>query len=289
MPSIGRPNLKNNFANIKMAEQRSKKSINDKPEHELLNEISGNSNVNGGVEFVDRKKHNTLGKNEFMKLLSHQLANQDPLNPVDQKKFASELAQFSSLEQLANINSKLKSMDRNAPSEGKFYGASFLGKQVMTGGTTLKYPGEGGINAPFNLPQNAKALMVRIYDKSNQMVAQIDRENYASGVQSVSWDGKMQDGTVAAKGDYHFEVLAWDKNYTPFKGETKNSGIVTAVNFKDGETIFEVDGKKTVFLRDVENFRLVEHKSKVAEQIPTSAAQKKMVTNNYENINQMGN
>ena len=85
-----------------------------------------------------------MGKDEFLKLLTVQLQNQDPLKPVDQKKFAADLAQFSQLEQLANMNTKLDSMNENVPVESKFYGASFLGKIVTTSGSTIMHDGKPG-------------------------------------------------------------------------------------------------------------------------------------------------
>ena len=67
------------------------------------------------------EKHNKMGKDEFLKLLTVQLGNQDPMNPVDQKKFAAELAQFSQLEQLAAMNSKLNNLNNNTPQRSKIF------------------------------------------------------------------------------------------------------------------------------------------------------------------------
>ena len=50
--------------------------------------------MNGGVKFVDPEENNQIGKNEFLELLTFQLANQDPIKPMDQHKFSAELAQF---------------------------------------------------------------------------------------------------------------------------------------------------------------------------------------------------
>lgn len=253
MPSMNRPvtQQQRKFAKISMRSNQ-QKSMGD-----VLNKISGVKTQNG-VKFVDGSKHNQLQKNDFLKILTNQLANQDPTNPMDQKKFAADLAQFSQLEQLANMNTKLDKQNNNNSIKHKYYGASFLGKQAITSGTSLDYNGKSrSVDVPFFLPKNANKVMVRVFDQKNQMIAQIEKENLNKGSQSIDWDGMSLDGTPATKGKYSIDVRAWDSNYDVFKGQTKSVGVVTGVSFENGETILKIDGKKSVFLRDVESFKLM--------------------------------
>jgi len=69
-----------------------------------------NNNGSGGSNAITNAAGGSLGKDEFVKLLVTQMQNQDPLNPMDGKDLAVQLAQFSSVEQLMNINSKLDSL-----------------------------------------------------------------------------------------------------------------------------------------------------------------------------------
>ena len=152
MPEMGEPTSvsRNSFSNIGMKRTRQL----------VTNSISWPEimKFKMGVKYVDSKKHNKMGKDEFLKLLTVQLQNQDPLKPVDQKKFAADLAQFSQLEQLANMNTKLDSMNENVPVESKFYGASFLGKIVTTSGSTIMHDGKPGAKAiSFDLPKKNKS------------------------------------------------------------------------------------------------------------------------------------
>ena len=71
-----------------------------------------------------------LGKDEFLKLLVAQLQNQDPLNPSDSTEFTSQLAEFSSLEQLTNLNAELKTQSLNQMTLGYAQSASMIGKEV---------------------------------------------------------------------------------------------------------------------------------------------------------------
>ena len=264
MPGIGRPNTPNNFKSISKYDGPDRNpaanlKVKDRSVGDQLNEIAG---AKKDKQFVDRDKHNKLDKDAFLKLLSSQLQNQDPFKPVDQKKFAADMAQFAQLEQLTNMNTKLDKTTSGADNQAKFMGASFIGKAIHTQGTSLNYDGEStNVNVPFYLNKPAKKILVRIFDKSNNMVAQIEKDSMGKGSNSVTWNGNQFDNTSAVKGDYHFDVQAWDDQYQGFKGETKAEGVVTGVNFENGETMLTVDGRKKVALKDVESFFLPKNKN----------------------------
>lgn len=279
MSIIGKPELTRNktWENITMHKKPSQKQNID----QVLDGVKG---LKKGIQFVDAKKHNKMGKDEFLKLLTNQLANQDPLKPMDQNKFAADLAQFAQLEQLANINTSIGKQNSNAGVENKFYAASFLGKQAMTSGTTVDYKGDGITEIPFYLPKHAKNLVLRIFDGKNQLIGQIEKENFSSGSNSIVWNGGSLDGTTAAKDTYRIEVRAWDEGYNEFRGETKSFGVVTGVSFEGGETILTLDGKKRAYLRDVENFKLLEQNSIRRNSMNMPSANKKLAKSSYENM-----
>jgi flagellar basal-body rod modification protein FlgD len=252
MAGIGKPKTANPFGGIALKRTSSKKK--EKAIGEKLNDMAG---IRPEQKFVDAKDHNKLGKDGFLKLLSHQLANQDPMKPMDQKQFAADLAQFSQLEQLTNMNNKMDAASTNDSTENKFMAASFIGKEVTSKGTSISYDGEGrSVNLPFHLDKPARNIMVRVYDSKNNLMAQIEKESLGQGSQNVVWDGLQLDGTVAVKDDYRLDVTAYDDGLNKFKGKTKSTGLVTGVHFEGGEAVLEVDNTKKVFLRDVDNFSL---------------------------------
>lgn len=254
MASMGKPQESRKFGGIQMHSSLDNRKKKNRNLSDTLNKMAGQR---PNQQYVDPKTHNQIGKDGFLKLLTHQLQNQDPLKPMDQKQFAADLAQFAQLEKLTTMNETMGKMGKNQPTENKFYGASFLGKEVMTAGASIDYNGEGkDTNLPFFLEKSAKNLIIRIFDSKNQLVNQIDKESMGQGSQSVQWDGLMLDGGVAGKDTYRFEVRAWDNKMEPFLGSTKATGIVTGVNFENGETILEVDNSKKVFLRDVDSFQV---------------------------------
>lgn len=258
MPKMGEPTSvsRNNFSNIGMKR--------DASAGDQLNQLAGNNEVQGGVKYVDSKKHNKMGKDEFLKLLTVQLQNQDPLKPVDQKKFAADLAQFSQLEQLANMNTKLDSMNENVPVESKFYGASFLGKLVTTSGSTIIHDGKVGAKPiSFDLPKKATKVIVRVIDEKGQNLANIQSNKGSKGLNNLEWDGKKMDGQLANSGQYSFKVFAWDESGESFSGETKSNGLVQGVRFSGGKAMLKLDSGKEIFLHDVEKFEIPKDNKKI--------------------------
>lgn len=266
MPEMGIPQSaqrgKGQFGQIRMANKRFQSSLKDIGKNrqqdagEVLNNISGKGNMSGDVKVVDSKNHNKMGKDEFLKLLAHQMQNQDPLNPLDQNKFAADLAQFSQLEQMANMNTNIKGLTGNKEAESKHMAASFLGKKVVTNGAAFKLNDLGKADVNFSLDGNAEKVLVRIYDQKNQLIRQMDFDGMPKGNNSVSWDGVSNNGLRATPGEYKIQVIATNDKFEPIKTHTKASGVVTGVHFEGGETVFTVDGSKKVFLRDVDSFSL---------------------------------
>ena len=267
MPEIGRPEQgRNSFSKISMTSE-SKKN-NYKQTKGQKNSVSDELNRLAGArrdqKFVDRASHNKLGKDGFLKLLAHQLKNQDPLKPADQKQFAADLAQFSQLEQLRNMNTKFDKLSTNIPHETKFMGASFLGKEVQTKGASLYYNGsDNQVGVPFHLDKFAKNIFVNIYDKKGQLTSRLEAKNVEKGQHTLSWNAKGFNNYFVGKGDYHFEVFGEDKNLEKFKAETKGSGLVKGVRFQGDKTILTLESGKEISLRDVISFRLPIKKEKV--------------------------
>ncbi len=87
--------------------------------------------VNAGLNSSAVTKKAVLGKDDFFKLLLAQLKNQDPLKPMDGTDFAVQLAQFSSLEQLSNINTEIKNLADKQAFTNRAYAVGLLGRDVV--------------------------------------------------------------------------------------------------------------------------------------------------------------
>jgi flagellar basal-body rod modification protein FlgD len=255
MPDIGRPvtNQEMQYRQVTMGPKslaggnKSEKQIRE----DLINKATGYKPKN---ELFKEGPHNQMGKDEFLKLLTVQLANQDPMNPMDQSKMTGELAQFSQLEQLTALNKKFDEGNKTKSMEDKFYAAGFVGKKIVTTGSSIdiKNSGDPG-NVLFKLEGEASKVMVRILDEKNNIVGEIWKDGMSEGSHQVTWDGVALDGTPAVKGTYRAQVKAWDMNGQDVGAKTEATGIVSSVTFDQGEPVLSVNGQK-VYLRDVQSF-----------------------------------
>lgn len=268
------------FKNVKMGPRKIGPAAGPKEptkaeKEKLLNKLTGHK----PKSIYKEGKHNEIGKDQFLQLLTHQLQNQDPMNPMEQNKFAAELAQFSQLEQLSSLNTKFDGLTKNQKMEDKFYGASFLGKEIVTNGNSINYKGEGtDADIMFNLPEPASKVAIRILDKKNNIVGEIWKEGVGRGHQQVAWDGERLDGQYAGKGEFSIKVMAWDGDANPINVSSKTTGKVESVFFENGETVFLVNGRK-LYMRDVDSFHVPGGVEKNHKQIQADASRRQTAVN----------
>ncbi|MDQ7817310.1 MAG: flagellar hook capping FlgD N-terminal domain-containing protein [Melioribacteraceae bacterium] len=187
----------------------------------------------------------TLGKDDFLKLMIQQLKNQDPLNPLDGTEYASQLAQFSSLEQLTNLNSSItKSMDINyllTQSINNTMIATLIGKEVKIDGNNISAVGQEKIELGYNLPVQAKSVTVKIFDSNGTVVKMIDG-TVEAGVSKVSWDLYDNNGIKVRNGEYTFEVDAYNMAGEKMTIPTYKVGLIDGVRFTDKGSMLLVGG-----------------------------------------------
>ncbi len=294
MPLMGRAPISKDSRNTVGIGAKSKPKTNRRPQsptkevesnrqydEKLMNELTGQK----PKTVYKNGRHNEMGKNEFLKLLSHQLKNQDPMNPMDQNKFAADLAQFAQLEQLSNMNSKFDKLNPNVGMEDKYYGASFLGKKVVTNGSSVNYKGNGeDADIYFNLPDKADKVVVRVLDKQGNIITEQWKEKLSAGAHKTSWDGNDLAGNPENAGEFRIAVQAWDETGGLIPAHTKIEGLVESVFFENGETVFIVDGRK-VFMRDIDSFHVPDAKKEM--QVKNNTPQKTQAINTYKNNAQL--
>jgi flagellar basal-body rod modification protein FlgD len=200
-------------------------------------------------------KDEVMGKDDFLNLLVTQLKNQDPLNPMDSAGFTAQLAQFSSLEQLTNVNSKLETMISSQSDMTNNQAISYIGKNVFSYGNQINLSEGVSDRINFELNGNAKNVSIQIYDSSNKLIRTIEGNDMKSGENSCEWDGLNSNGQPVSDGTYTFNVYAYDANgkgiNTIMFTENKITGItynnngfyLNSGNISIGEkNIFKVSG-----------------------------------------------
>ena len=199
-----------------------------------------NSNTSG----VTSSKDSALGKDDFLNLLVAQLQNQDPLSPLDSTAFTSQLAEFSSLEQLANVNENLEYLQMYQSSINNAQAVSFIGKNIDALGSSIQLESGENQDIHFELSQDSSSVVINIYDGAGSLVKYIENGPLGEGKQSVEWDGTDNGGNALPEGIYKFEVMAVDANGDKVQTATYISDRVTGVTFKNGVTYLLAGGMK---------------------------------------------
>jgi flagellar basal-body rod modification protein FlgD len=188
-------------------------------------------------------------QDKFMTLLVTQMKNQDPLNPLDNAQITSQLAQLSTVTGIDKLNETMTAMSGNFRSSQNLQVASMIGHGVVVPGNNVELK-DGKSVLGFDLPQNADKIQVKIRDQGGALVKTLDFTNMTSGFNSVSWDGKNEAGTVAANGNYSFEVTA-------NSGEKKldvaplSFGLVSSVSFGTQGTMLSILNTGEVAMSEV--------------------------------------
>ena len=187
----------------------------------------------------------SLGKDDFMKLLLAQLKNQDPLKPMEGTDFAAQLAQFSSLEQLSNLNTEMKSQGVNQMTLGYAQSVNMIGKTVVAqNGNTIQVDGDAA-NVNYQLAGDANAVNITIYDKDGNLVQTIQESGKKAGLNTATWNT----GSVP-KGTYTYQVSATDISGKDVTANAMVTGVATAAHFKSNVISLTVNGQE-VPLSDV--------------------------------------
>jgi flagellar basal-body rod modification protein FlgD len=191
-----------------------------------------------------------LGKDDFLNLLVTQLQHQDPLNPAESTEFTAQLAQFSSLEQLSNINDNLKSMELFQKSVTNSQAVSYIGRQITARGNRVQLESGQPAECQFELEASAALAVVSVYNANGGFVKSFETGPLDSGRQSTAWDGTDRNGNPVSEGLYRFEVQAVDADNRNLSVTPLMSAVVTGVSLKD-QTASLITGLETVAIDDV--------------------------------------
>ncbi len=189
--------------------------------------------------------NDTLGKNDFMTLLIAQMKNQDPLKPMDGTQFASQLAQFSSLQQLQNLNDSMtQSINANyslAQSINNTMSATLIGKDVKISGQGITYNGQNSIQLGYNLASDASSVSINIYDANGTLVKTLGNLPTGSGDNKLNWDFTDNSGNKVPAGNYTFEVNAKTSTGADMAPDVFKYGTITGVEYTTSGTKLLVD------------------------------------------------
>lgn len=195
----------------------------------------------------------TLGKEDFLRLFTTQLRYQNPINPMDSTEFTSQLAQFSSLEQLFNIGSQLKDLLLYQNSLQNTLTANLIGKEIRYEGNSIYLRESANIN--YSLTSPASKVKITIYDSNGKIVKEIELDNQPDGSQSYQWDGRDSTGNKLPEGEYKVRIEAFDTEGKALEVSTQSLGVVTGITFEDNLTYLIIDNNTKIQLSQVRAIR----------------------------------
>lgn len=204
------------------------------------------SQVNNTTNYTNVSANKSvLGKDDFLKLMIAQLKNQDPLNPLDGTEYAAQLAQFSALEQITNLNSYLKqSIDANymlTQSINNTMLANLIGKEVKVNSNEIKVDGQNSFGIGYELPDGIRNVRVNIYNEYGTLIKSIEASN-KKGSNKLLWDLTDNNGEKVVNGKYKFEVIATDFNDKAVDVASYVAGLIDGIRYSENGTMLIING-----------------------------------------------
>jgi flagellar basal-body rod modification protein FlgD len=150
---------------------------------------------------------NTLGQEDFLTLLVAQLQNQDPLNPADATEFTAQLAQYSQLEQLFNLNDSMDELAAAQTSSQRISALSLIGKDVLVEGSEFAFDEEEA-ELGYIVDGTVTDVNLIIQDQYGNTVTTISSLDSSEGNHTFTWNGKDSEGEDVEAGTYNLVIQA---------------------------------------------------------------------------------
>jgi len=173
---------------------------------DFLQSIGQTTTASNTVSKNESADQTNMGKEDFLKLLVAQLENQDPLNPDDATEFTSQLTEYSSLEQLMNINEGMENLVTSNGNSDRLSSLSTIGKEVSYHGAEFKFSGEP-VEIGYQLDGTAQEVTISL-QQNGGTVATLKGTGLSEGSHFLTWDGLTTNGELAPVGDYEIVLNA---------------------------------------------------------------------------------
>jgi len=200
---------------------------------------------------VTRKEQ--LGQSEFLKLMTTQLANQDPFQPMENGEFIGQMAQFSTVTGLESLTQSFGALARTLSQGQALQAVSLVGRNALvpTEFGTLSGAEGATLAGAVELPSSASGVNIEVLDATGQSVQRIALGTVPAGLQDFTWDGSRADGTQAPPGIYQFRAVAQTAQGNEAVETFMNARIDSVAIGSDNKLQLSVAGLGTVDFGDV--------------------------------------
>ncbi len=176
----------------------------------------------------------------FLKMLTTQIQNQDPLNPIDSADYAVQLATFSGVEQQVKTNDLLAALGGQLGASGISQAAGWVGMEARSAAPAAFRGEPVAVETPHDATADSAVLVVR-----NAFGAEIDRQAVSLAEGTHDWTGRLADGSQAANGLYSFSVESYREGALLTTTPAETYARIAEVRLEGGQTMLKLaDGSK---------------------------------------------
>ncbi|ODP39050.1 flagellar hook assembly protein FlgD [Sphingomonas turrisvirgatae] len=149
-----------------------------------------------------------MDQSSFLTLMTAQMKNQDPFDPVDNTQMVAQMAQFSSLAGISEMNTTLQAIAAKLTGTSMGEAINYVGKTVLVEGSTAYPRTSGGLSGAVNLDGDAREVKVTIQGKNGETLRTLNLGRQAEGAVAFDWDGVTDSGEPAGEGPFTVKVSA---------------------------------------------------------------------------------
>ena len=198
----------------------------------------------------------SLGQDDFLKLMTAQMSNQDPFQPQSNTEMIAQMAQFSTVTGIQQLNQTMSSVQSEISQNRIATAASFVGRTVLVPGSTALADSTGGISGAVDLPASASGLTVQISRSTGELVKTLDLGANPSGLVGFSWDGKDAGGNSIGDNNYTVRAIMTSGSKQS-AAATDVYGPITEATIPSGSEAqsFTVGGIGKINLTDIKSIK----------------------------------
>jgi len=203
-----------------------------------------------------RTTKSQLGQEDFLKLMTAQMQNQDPFQPQSNDQMIAQMAQFSTVTGIQQLNSTMSGVATEISQNRIATAATFVGRTVLVPGNTALADESGGISGAIDLEKPAGAVTVRIATEQGALVKTLDLGANPAGLVGFAWDGKDEKGNPVGKDRYVVSATMTTGNTTT-AAKANVYGPITEATMASSldEMSFKVGGAGTVKLNSIKSIK----------------------------------
>lgn len=160
-----------------------------------------------GLQTQQAERSNSLGQADFLRLMTEQLKNQDPLKPLDNAQFLGQLAQFSTVQGIDKMQNAMEAVASVMESDQTLRAAALVGRDALVEVSTVELAAGAGVSGEVSAPSSGP-ITFEIVDAGGTRVRQMTIEAGAAGNTAFQWDGRNDAGQAAAAGRYTIRAVS---------------------------------------------------------------------------------